>query len=419
MYSKKLTIDQMKLQNRRVLIRVDLDVPIEEGAITDTKPIEEVIPTIKYALEKQVKSIVLISHLGSPGGNVNEALTLQPVSIALQNLLGVNVVFLNDCVGFQVERECSNPEDGSVYLLENLRYHPEEEGVLYNEEGEPFPMDSDKIRKFKKKLGVLGDIFINDAFSVCHTKCASLSGDGFVFKGAGLALKKQLKALSNTFDKTRKPLVVIMGGKDVRNKLQMINNLSYDARDIIVTGEICFTFLKALEDVAIGDTTFDEFAAEEIKQMMPKLRKHGCKLHFPVDFVVAESASDESEEEVFGKDFGVPDGKKGFDMGNTSLNLFEEVLKEAKSIIWTGVPGCYEVEKFSKGTKGILNELISATKRGVWTYVCGHKVVEACKLYGAETKLSHLTAHQSSRFVLEGKPLPGVNGLSDVCDCVD
>ena len=411
----KLFIEDLDLKGKRALIRVDFNVPQDKatGAITNTKRIEAALPTIKYALEKG-SSVVLMSHLGRPDGKRIEKFSLKPVAEALQKLLGRPVQFLNDCVGAEVESACAKAKPSDVILLENLRFHIEEEGKVKLEDGTKLKADPDKVKAFRASLTKLGDVYINDAFGTAHRDHSSMTGVQLPQRACGYLMKKELDAFSAVLDHPKRPLLAILGGAKVADKIQLINNLLDKADEIIIGGGMAFTFKKVLNNMAIGNSLYDAEGAKLVPDLMKKAQEKGKKIILPVDYICGDKFAADAQVKVADDATGIADGWLGLDVGPKSTALFLDAIKRAKTIIWNGPAGVFEFPAFEKGTKAMAEAIVAATAAGATTVIGGGDTATAAKKYGADKKVTHTsTGGGASLEFLEGKVLPGVAALSD------
>ncbi|KAG4068872.1 hypothetical protein HA402_005020 [Bradysia odoriphaga] len=285
----KLSIEDVNLSGKRVLMRVDFNVPFKDGKIASNQRIVAALDSIIYALDKGAKSVVLCSHLGRPNGNKNPEYTLAPVAAELKNLLNKDVLFINDCVGAEVEAACKDPAAGSVILLENLQFYVEEEGQGLDANGDKVIADPVAVKMFRDILRMLGDVFINDAFGTAHRAHSSMLGEDYSQRAAGLLMNKELKFFSQAMDNPPKPFLAILGGANLRGKIQLIDNLLDKANEIIIGGGMAFTFLKVLYGMDIGGSLFDEDGAKIVQNLVDKARKNNVQLHLPVDFVTGDT----------------------------------------------------------------------------------------------------------------------------------
>lgn len=411
----KLSIEDLELAGKRVFIRVDFNVPQDKvtGEITNTKRIEAALPTIQYALDKGA-SVVLASHLGRPNGQVTPKFSLAPVAKKLEELIGRPVKFLNDCVGAEVEAACAEAKPGDIILLENLRFHIEEEGKAKDAEGNKIKADKEAVAQFRASLTKLADVYVNDAFGTAHRDHSSMTGVALPQKAAGFLMNKELKAFDQVLNNPPRPFLAILGGAKVADKIQLINNLLDKADEIIIGGGMAFTFKKVLNNIEIGSSLFDEEGAKLVPELMEKAEKAGKKIILPVDYVAADKfAADAATKEVSDAE-GIPAGWMGLDVGVESTKLFVDAIKRAKTIVWNGPAGVFEFEAFEKATKAMADAIVEITAEGAITVIGGGDTATAAKKYGADKKVTHTsTGGGASLELLEGKVLPGVAVLTD------
>lgn len=411
----KLTIEHIKdlIPSKRILIRVDFNVPMKDGRITNNQRIVGALKTIQFCLENKAKSVVLMSHLGRPDGLPNPKYSLRPVAEEIGRLLHKNVTFLSDCVGLDIEDACKDPQDGTVILLENLRYHVEEEGKGVDEEGKKVKADEKAVQNFRKSLTKLGDIYINDAFGTAHRAHSSMVGIDLPIKAAGFLMKAELDYFAKALTNPQRPFIGILGGAKVKDKIQLINNLLDQVDEMIIVGGMAFTFLKVLKNMPIGSSLFDSEGAATVNDIMTKASDKKVKIHLPVDFITGDSFSESAKVGQATVATGVPDGCMGLDCGEESMKLFKEPLTRAKMILWNGPCGVFEWENFSKGTKSMMDMVVEATERGAITIIGGGDTATCAAKYNTESKVSHVsTGGGASLELLEGKELPGVTALS-------
>eukprot|EP00918_Siedleckia_nematoides_P060707 GHVU01132526.1.p1 GENE.GHVU01132526.1~~GHVU01132526.1.p1 ORF type:complete len:416 (+),score=76.35 GHVU01132526.1:2-1249(+) len=410
----KLSIDSLDLKGKRVLIRVDFNVPLKGSEITNNQRIAAALPTVKYALEKGAKSVVLMSHLGRPDGRRQDKFSLKPVADELKKLLGKDITFLNDCVGAEVEAACASPANGSVILLENLRYHIEEEGKGVDESGNKVKADAKKVEAFRASLSKLGDVYINDAFGTAHRAHSSMVGCQLPQKASGFLLKKELQYFAKALQSPERPFLAILGGAKVKDKIPLINNLLDQVNEMIIGGGMAYTFLKVLENMEIGDSLYDEDGAKIVKELMAKAKKNNVQIHLPVDFVTADKFAEDAAVGKADKKSGIPAGTMGLDAGPESMIIFAEAVGRAKTIVWNGPAGVFEFANFAHGTKGLMDAVVHATQKGAVTIIGGGDTATCCAKWKTEDKVSHVsTGGGASLELLEGKTLPGVAALSD------
>jgi len=415
----KLFIEDLSLQGKRAFIRVDFNVPQDKttGEITNTKRIEAALPTIRYALDKGA-SVVLASHLGRPDGKAVAKYSLKPVAVKLQELLGKPVKFLNDCAGESVEKECASAKPGDVILLENLRFYLEEEGKtkVKKDDGteEKIKAEPEKVKAFRASLAKLGDVYINDAFGTAHRAHSSMLGEGYAQRASGYLMKKELDAFSAVLDNPKRPLLAILGGAKVADKIQLINNLLDKADKIIIGGGMAFTFKKVINNLAIGASLYDEEGAKIVPELIEKAKKNGKEIILPVDYVIADKFAKDAAVKAADDSTGIPDGWMGLDVGPKSSELFVKAILDSKTIVWNGPAGVFEFEAFEKATKEMADAIVKATQGGAITVIGGGDTATAAKKYGADKKVTHTsTGGGASLEFLEGKELPGVAALTD------
>lgn len=410
----KLSIDLLSLAGKRVLVRVDFNVPMKDGKITNNQRIVAALETVNYALEKGAKSVVLMSHLGRPDGTKNLKYSLKPVAEELKSLLKKDVLFLDDCVGPKVEEACANPPNGSIILLENLRFYVEEEGKGVNAAGEKVKASPEDVKKFRESLRKLGDVYVNDAFGTAHRAHSSMMGEGFEQRASGFLLKKELNYFSKALDNPEKPFLAILGGAKVADKIQLIENLLDKVNEMIIGGGMSYTFLKEMKGMKIGGSLYDPEGAKIVKKLVEKAEKNNVKLHFPVDFITADKFAEDAKTGEATVESGIPDGWMGLDIGPKSRELFKEPIARAKVIVWNGPSGVFEFENFAKGTKSIMDAVVEATGKGAITIIGGGDTATCAAKWNTEDKVSHVsTGGGASLELLEGKVLPGVDALSN------
>ena len=411
----KKSIKDISVKGKRVLMRVDFNVPQDKktGAITNTQRISAALPTIQHALNEGA-SVVLMSHLGRPDGKVVSRFSLQPVAEKLSELLGKPVKFLPDCVGAEVEADCAALQPGEVVLLENLRFHIEEEGKVKNEDGTSTKADPEKVAAFRASLTKLGDVFVSDAFGTAHRAHSSVVGVALPEKVAGFLMQKELDAFAAVLDHPKRPLLAILGGAKIADKIPLIRNLIETADEIIIGGGMAYTFKKVLENMPIGNSLFDPEGAKIVAELMEKAKARGVQIHLPVDYITATEFSPEAQTGHADDKSGIPDGLEGLDCGPKSREIFAAAIARAKTIIWNGPAGVFEFEKFAEGTKSMANAVASATANGAITIVGGGDTATAAKKFGVADKVSHCsTGGGASLELLEGKSLPGVAALDE------
>ncbi|KAJ4480469.1 phosphoglycerate kinase [Lentinula edodes] len=412
--SNKLSITDLDLKGKRVLIRVDFNVPLQDGKITNPARIVAALPTIKYALENGASAVILMSHLGRPDGKVNEKYSLKPVAAELESLLSKPVTFLNDCVGPEVENAVSSASLGSVILLENLRFHIEEEGSVKNKDGTKTKADAAKVTEFRDGLTKLGDVYVNDAFGTAHRAHSSMVGVKLPQRAAGFLVKKELEFFAKALEKPERPFLAILGGAKVSDKILLIENMLDKVNSLIICGGMAFTFKKTLENISIGNSLFDAPGSEKVKGLVEKAKKNNVKLVFPVDYITADKFDKDATTGTASETEGIPDGWMGLDAGPKTQELFRQTVLEAKTILWNGPPGVFEFPAFSAGSKSLLDANIEAASKGAVVIVGGGDTATLVAQHNSEDKLSHVsTGGGASLELLEGKILPGVAELSE------
>jgi len=398
----KLSIRDLSLNDHRVLMRVDFNVPLEDGRVIDDTRIRETLPTIEYALRHGAR-VVLVSHLGRPKGKPNPKMSLKPVAERLRMLLDKelnpdeNVGFCPDCVGPEAQEMAGQLEKGQTLLLENLRFHPEEEA---NDE------------KFAKQLASLADFYVNDAFGAAHRAHASTVGvTKFVKKSAaGLLMEKELEYLGKVLKKPEHPFIAILGGAKVSDKIFVIRNLLDKVEALIIGGGMAYTFLKA-QGEPIGKSLVEEDKLDLARQLLQEAKKHKMKFLLPVDHVIADKidASAIVKTVASGQ---IPANMMALDIGPKTTEIFTEAISEARTIVWNGPMGVFEVSPFAKGTFKIAHAV--AENAGAISIVGGGDSVSAVHAAGVAEQITHIsTGGGASLEFLEGKKLPGVEALTD------
>lgn len=412
--SNKLSIDKLDLAGKRVLMRVDYNVPMKVETITNNQRIVASLPTINYAFEKKAKSIVLMSHLGRPDGKVNSKFTLKPVADELTKLLNKPVKFLDNCVGEKIEQECANPEDGSIILLENLRFHLAEEGKGVDAEGNKIKATKEEVEKFQTSLTKLGDVYVNDAFGTAHRAHSSMVGVKLENRACGFLLAKELQYFAKALENPDRPFLAILGGAKVSDKIMLIENLLDKVDEMIIGGGMAFTFLKVSKGMKIGKSLYDEEGAKIVERILEKAKSKDVKIHLPCDFITAEKFAEDAATGTTTVEAGIPDEWMGLDCGPESVKVFCEAIDRSKLIVWNGPMGVFEFEKFANGTKGLMDKVVSVTGNCT-TIIGGGDTATCCAKWGTEEKVSHVsTGGGASLELLEGKVLPGVEALSNI-----
>ncbi|NOZ60668.1 MAG: phosphoglycerate kinase [Calditrichaeota bacterium] len=395
----KLTIDDLNLQGKRVLVRVDFNVPLNENLqITDNTRIKAALPTIGKIVESGGKAI-LMSHLGRPGGKVIENMRMAPVADELSRLLGKDVKYARDCIGKEVEKAVSEMNDGDVLLLENLRFHKEET------KNDP---------EFAKQLARLGDVYINDAFGTAHRAHASTEGVTKFFSqcAAGYLIEKELKYLGSAIESPQRPLIAILGGAKISGKIDVIDNLLEKVDALLIGGGMSYTFLKA-QNISIGNSLLEEDKIALAKAVLEKAAQKGVTLQLPFDHVIADEISEKAQVKTT-NDTSIPDGWAGVDIGPKTIAQYEKILSDAKTVVWNGPMGVFEIDAFARGTMRIAEILAEITKKGAITVIGGGDSASALKKAGKTDQVTHVsTGGGASLEFLAGIKLPGIEALSD------
>jgi phosphoglycerate kinase len=396
---KKLSIDNIDLKDKRVLVRVDFNVPLDDKQnVTNDIRIVESLPTIKKIISSGGKAI-LMSHLGRPKGERKPEFSLKPAAERLGKLLGKQVKLAPDCIGAETEKLVTDMKTGDVILLENVRFHKEEE------KNDP---------EFAKQLAKLGDVYINDAFGSAHRAHASTEGVTKYINicAAGYLMQKELDYLGKALAQPKRPYCAILGGAKISGKIDVINNLLDKVDTLIVGGGMAFTFFKA-QGKEIGKSLLEAEKLELAKELLKKVKSSNLKFLLPVDIVMANEFKNDSPSITVDVD-NIPADKMGLDIGPKSIKLFSDELMKSKTIIWNGPMGVFEMENFAKGTFAIAETLGKATENGATTVIGGGDSAAAISDAGLKDKVSHVsTGGGASLEFLEGKVLPGVAALTD------
>jgi phosphoglycerate kinase len=395
----KLSIADLNFTGKRTLVRVDFNVPLDDGRnITDDRRIVAALPTIKKIINDGGR-LVLCSHLGRPKGKVVPEMSLKPVAIKLSGLIGKNVRFAPDCVGDNINSMVEALKEGEVLLLENLRFHKEE---------------TDNDPGFAKQLASIADIYVNDAFGTAHRAHASTEGvTKFIDTcAAGYLMEKEIRYLGEALSNPQKPFVAVLGGAKISGKIDVIENLMDKVDCIIIGGGMVFTFVRAMGH-EIGGSLLEKDKVGMAADILKKARSKKIRFLLPVDCVVASDITEEAETSVVDIK-AIPSDKKGLDIGPKSIDLFADELKKAKTVVWNGPMGVFEVEQFSKGTYEIARIMAEITSKGAVTIVGGGDSASAVRKCGLDDRLTHIsTGGGASLEFLEGKTLPGVAALTD------
>ena len=387
----KRGVRDLDVGDKRVLVRVDFNVPVKDGEVTDDTRIRRALPTIRYLLEEGARP-VLISHLGRPKGEPDQKYAMDPVAARLQELLGEPVVKLDAAVGPEVVEALDDWDGRGVVLLENSRFYP---GETSNDPG------------FADQLAALADLYVDDAFGAAHRAHATTVGiPDRIPAAAGLLMEEEIDYLDKVLEDPERPFVAILGGAKVSDKLGVIESLLGTADTLLIGGAMCFTFFRAL-GYEVGDSLVEEEYLEEAKRLMEEA---GERLVLPVDIVVAEAMEEGAESETVAVD-GIPSGKMGLDIGPETVALFEGYISGASTIFWNGPMGVFEIDAFAKGTEGVAR---AVAESGATSVVGGGDSVAAVNKLGLEDRMSHIsTGGGASLEYVEGKELPGIAVLPD------
>lgn len=392
----KKTVKDVDVRSKRVLVRVDYNVPLDaNGNVSDDKRITASLPTINYLLEQGAR-IILCSHLGRPKGEVKKEFSLAPVAKRLKELLpNVNIYFASDCIGEEAQQKAAALKDGEILLLENLRFHKEEE------KNDP---------EFAKKLASLAEIYVSDAFGTVHRAHASTAGvAAYLPAVAGFLIGKELSIMGGALENPERPFVAILGGAKVADKIGVITNLLNKCDTLLIGGGMAYTFFKAM-GYEIGDSLLDAESIDLAKQLMETAKEKGVKLLLPVDTVVAKAFAADAEHLTVSAN-AIPAGWQGLDIGEKTRELFAAEIKNAKTVIWNGPMGVFEFPEFAKGTEAVAK---ACAECGGTTIIGGGDSASAVKKLGYADKMTHIsTGGGASLEFLEGKVLPGVAALND------
>lgn len=394
------TIDNFNFNQKTVLIRVDFNVPLDaDFQVTDTNRIEAAKPTILKVIKEGGKA-VLMSHLGRPKGEKNSAYSLKHIVASAEKILGVPVVFIEDCIGNQVKHTIDSAVAGSVILLENLRFYAEEEKGDEN---------------FAEKLAELGDFYINDAFGTAHRAHASTTIIAKFFPQAkcfGYLLAKEIESLDKVLNSAEKPVTAVLGGSKVSSKITIIENILDKIDHMIIGGGMTFTFIKALGG-KIGNSICEDDKLDLALEILQKAKEKNVTVHLPLDIVAADAFSPDANTKIV-EAKNIEDGWQGLDVGPKTLEDLKPVIMQSKIILWNGPLGVFEMEKFAKGTIELGNFIAEATEKGAFSLVGGGDSVAAVKQFGLEPKMSYVSTGGGAMLeMLEGKILPGVRAIQE------
>jgi phosphoglycerate kinase len=391
------TIQDFDFKNKKAIIRVDFNVPLDENYfVTDATRIEAAMPTINKILNDG-GSVILMSHLGRPKGKEDQY-SLRHIVSKTQEILGVKVKFSSDCIGDTAQKAVSDLQNGEVVLLENLRFYKEEEAGDVN---------------FAKELASFGDIYVNDAFGTAHRAHASTTIIAQFFpnhKCFGLLLAKEIESINRVLNNSVKPVTAILGGSKVSSKITVIENILDKVDHMILGGGMTFTFVKALGG-SIGDSICEDDKQELALEILRLAKEKNVQIHIPVDVVAANKFANDAETQVVDVT-KIPDGWQGLDAGPKSLENFRKVILESKTILWNGPLGVFEMENFAKGTIALGNDIAEATANGAFSLVGGGDSVAAVKQFGLEPKMSYVSTGGGAMLeMLEGRVLPGIAAI--------
>ena len=391
----KKTVKDIDLKNKKVLVRCDFNVPMDENRnITDNRRIVAALPTIKYLLEQNCK-VVLCSHLGRPKGEFKPEFSLKPVAKELSKLLGQEVIMAKDVIGEDAKNKAENLKNGEVLLLENVRFHREE---------------TDNDPEFAKKLASFGEVFVNDAFGTAHRAHASTEGvTKYLPAVSGFLIEKELKFLGEALENPERPFVAILGGSKVSDKIGVIENLLEKVDTLIIGGGMAYTFFKA-QGYSVGDSLCEEDKCDLALEIMEKAKEKKVKFLLPIDNKIGKEFKPDTESKTV-KSTEIPDGWEGLDIGEETIKLYKEELQNAKTIVWNGPLGVFEFDQFAVGTNEIAKALgdIDAIK-----IIGGGDSAAAVEKAGLADKMTHIsTGGGASLEFLEGKKLPGIEALMD------
>lgn len=395
---EKLSLKDLDVKGKKVLMRVDFNVPLDKGSITDDTRIKASLPSINYVLDHG-GSVILMSHLGRPKGKKNPEFSLAPCAKRLSELLHRNVIMAPDCIGPETEKLAQNLKSGEVLLLENLRFHEAEE-------------HPEKDSSFAKKLAKLGDLYVNDAFGTAHRAHSSTVEITKYFPGKsamGFLLEKEIRYLGQALLNPKRPFYAIIGGAKISTKIGVLKSLTQIVDALFIGGGMAYTFLKA-QNIPIGDSIHEDEFLPQALEILKICHEKGIKFFLPEDYVVANQYSSDAKTQIVPKEQGIPPGYQGMDIGPKTIALFTKEIPNAKTILWNGPLGVFEFDQFAKGTESIAKALASSSAT---TIVGGGDSIAALNKLGLADKMSHLsTGGGASLEFIEFGTLPGIEALS-------
>eukprot|EP00397_Hematodinium_sp_SG-2012_P026824 GEMP01028144.1.p1 GENE.GEMP01028144.1~~GEMP01028144.1.p1 ORF type:complete len:446 (+),score=108.60 GEMP01028144.1:90-1427(+) len=413
MLSSKVGIEDVatEIKGKCVLMRVDFNVPISDGKVADPNRVRATIPTIDLLFQSGAKKLVMMSHLGRPDGRRQDKFTLRPVVAELAALTKRDVFFCEECVGPKAEEQYASLGDGQILLLENLRFHAEEEGKGTTADGAKVKATEEEVKAFRAALSKLGEVYVNDAFGTAHRAHSSMVGVDLPIKAAGSLMKKELNYFAQALESPQTPFLSIIGGAKVQDKIQLILNLLDKVNIMIIGGGMAYTFKKVIENFEIGDSLFDAEGAKIVPDIMKKALEKGVEIIIPTDFVCANKFA--ADAEIQNVDGNIPAGWMGLDQGPKSREVCHEAILRSKTILWNGPMGVFEFPAFAHGSNAMLKAIVEATKLGACTIVGGGDTASLVEKQGHAADVSHVsTGGGASLELLEGKQLPGVVALT-------